>query len=70
MPPKQRLKVYAAQKPVIDLCTFSASRAWRVVRVVHGDQMRGETKENGTQELCKSRGGRSGLSVPNSPYGL
>ena len=22
------------------------------------------------QELCKSRGGRPGLPVPNSPYGL
>ena len=22
------------------------------------------------QELCESRGGRPGLSVPNSPYGL
>ena len=22
------------------------------------------------QELCESRGGRSGLPVPNSPYGL
>ena len=23
-----------------------------------------------TQELCESRGGRPGLPVPNSPYGL
>jgi len=24
----------------------------------------------GVQELCESRGGRPGLPVPNSPYGL
>ena len=26
--------------------------------------------ESRAQELCGSRGGRSGLPVPNSPYGL
>ena len=25
---------------------------------------------SGAQELCESRGGRPGLPVPNSPYGL
>ena len=25
---------------------------------------------NGAQELCESRGGRPGVPVPNSPYGL
>ena len=29
MPPTQRINVYAAQKQLIDLCAFSASRTWR-----------------------------------------
>ena len=28
------------------------------------------TTSNRAQELCESRGGRPGLPVPNSPYGL
>ena len=33
---------------------------------MHGEYFRGPRAE----ELCASRGGRSGLPVPNSPYGL
>ena len=29
-----------------------------------------EWTENRPRELCASRGGRAGLPVPNSPYGL
>ena len=31
---------------------------------------RGDPSKNRVQELCESGGGRPGLPVPNSPYGL
>ena len=39
--------------------------------VKHHEKGWGEGGERGrAQELCESRGGRPGLPVPNSPYGL
>ena len=37
------------------------------VVIIFGRQMR---ESNRAQELCKNRGGRPGLPVPNSPYGV
>ena len=38
-----------------------------IVRMVSVDL---KHHESGAQELCKSRGGRPGLSVPNKPDGF
>ena len=35
-----------------------------------GEQQQQQQNLDRAQELCESRGGRPGLPVPNSPYGL
>ena len=35
-----------------------------------GSQLKHAQAAYATQELCESRGGHSGLPVPNNPYGL
>ena len=41
-----------------------------IVRTVSVDEKQHYTSQNKTQELCESRGGRPGLHIPKSPYGL
>ena len=40
-----------------------------IVRTVPVDIKQHKEEEEEEKELCKSRGGRPGLTVPNSPYG-
>ena len=40
------------------------------VRTVSVDEKQHYTLQNKAQELCESRGGRPGLHIPKSPYGL